>query len=183
MTASTVFACRRAKQSDVLHFPDIEHSAARAFLAFSELAWLAEASSKSKTDHRRLVDAGTTWIVAGPSDAPVGFLSGERIGLFTLHIWELSVRHDAQRQGLGRALFRELFCWSAQNNLSELTLTTFRDVPWNAPFYERLGFKILKEGDLSMELNTILKKETANGMNPEARCAMMKRLPGTAFEG
>ena len=28
-----------------------------------------------------------------------------------------------------------------------LTLTTFRDVPWNAPYYERMGFVVFEPAD------------------------------------
>ena len=33
--------------------------------------------------------------------------------------------------------------WAAGNGYASVTLTTFRDVPWNMPFYERLGFRVI----------------------------------------
>ena len=33
--------------------------------------------------------------------------------------------------------------WAARQGLPAMTLVTFRGVPWNAPYYERLGFREL----------------------------------------
>jgi hypothetical protein len=50
-----------------------------------------------------------------------------------------------------------------------VTLTTFRDVPWNAPFYTRLGFSMLSELRLpaglaakgSWKRNTVCRRKRA----------------------
>ena len=36
-----------------------------------------------------------------------------------------------------------------------VTLTTFRDVPWNAPYYERLGFRTLAADEITPGLAAI----------------------------
>ncbi len=41
--------------------------------------------------------------------------------------------------GLGSSLVDHLDGWAAARGLAALTLTTYRDVPWNGPYYERLG--------------------------------------------
>ena len=72
---------------------------------------------------------------------PVGFACVEIVdGL--AHIWQLSVLPSKGRQGLGRALVKAVCDWAQLNGLPAVTLTTFRDVPWNAPFYARLGFRV-----------------------------------------
>jgi hypothetical protein len=45
------------------------------------------------------------------------------------------------------APFRELHAWAQRHGLAALTLTTFTDVPWNMPYYERLGFRHLCDID------------------------------------
>jgi GNAT superfamily N-acetyltransferase len=61
------------------------------------------------------------------------------------HLWQLSVHPSSGRQGIGRALVHAVCEWASSNGYPAVTLTTFRDVPWNAPFYGRLGFRILDE--------------------------------------
>ena len=62
---------------------------------------------------------------------------------------EVSVRHDSQGNGLGRRLVEAAMEYAQSEGLRCVTLTTFAEVPWNAPFYERLGFCI--EGDEYLE--------------------------------
>jgi len=56
------------------------------------------------------------------------------------HIDQLSVLPDHGGRGTGRALLEAAIAWARASGLSGVTLTTFRDVPWNAPFYRRVGF-------------------------------------------
>ena len=53
-----------------------------------------------------------------------------------------------------------------------VTLTTFRDVPWNAPYYERLGFRSLSETELTPELAEVRAREAEPGLDPETRVCM-----------
>ncbi|EPP7627932.1 hypothetical protein [Providencia rettgeri] len=45
-------------------------------------------------------------------------------------------------------------------------------MPWNAPYYQRLGFKILAINELTTELQAILQSEVEAGFAAEDRCAM-----------
>jgi GNAT superfamily N-acetyltransferase len=56
------------------------------------------------------------------------------------HLEQLSVHPDGARQGLGRALLRSACGWARDSRYSTLTLATYRDVPWNGPFYASEGF-------------------------------------------
>src|SRR5271165_3964159 len=76
-------------------------------------------------------------LVAG--DPPVGFASVEIVdGL--AHLWQLSVRPSHGRRGVGTALVEAVCQWAGSQGYEAVTLTTYRDVPWNGPFYRRLGF-------------------------------------------
>jgi hypothetical protein len=82
------------------------------------------------------------------------------------------VHLDWQERGLvGSSL--TLWLTMPVKGLTSLTLTTFRDVPWNAPFYARLGFEYVTE--LTPELRQKREEETAHGLAFDSRCAM--RLP------
>ena len=72
--------------------------------------------------------------MAAEGDVPFGFAFAEPFE-DALHLWELAVRLDAQRQGAGRALVMAVAADARARNLPAVTLTTFRDIPWNGPFY------------------------------------------------
>jgi GNAT superfamily N-acetyltransferase len=56
------------------------------------------------------------------------------------HLEQLSVHPDRGRRGIGRALLRAACEWAREAGYGELTLATYRDVPWNGPFYASEGF-------------------------------------------
>ncbi len=69
------------------------------------------------------------------------------------HIWQLSVHPGHGRRGLGRALVEAVCDWARTERFEVITLTTYRDVPWNGPFYESLGFStigVLRPGLLAI---------------------------------
>jgi hypothetical protein len=55
----------------------------------------------------------------------------------------LPVLASRQRRGLGGALVSTVCTWARAQGCPTVTLTTFRDVPWNGPFYQELGFSEL----------------------------------------
>lgn len=112
-----------------------------------------------------------SWLALA-DDRPVGFILAEAHPS-SLFIVELSVHLDRQGRGLGRQLIARAAAHARSLGLNSLTLTTFRDVPWNAPFYRRLGFEMLTT--LTPELRQKREEETAHGLAYGSRCAM--RLP------
>jgi GNAT superfamily N-acetyltransferase len=56
------------------------------------------------------------------------------------HLEQLSVHPEHGRRGIGRSLLRAGISWATDRDYDELTLTTYRDVPWNGPFYTSEGF-------------------------------------------
>lgn len=167
------FSVRTATQTDARLLPDLERSAGEAFLSIPDLAWIASDDVQSEARHRELIESGAAWVAVNVRDEPVGFLNGERMGS-NLHILEIAVRSDLQGRGLGRALIEEVVQWAKARDVNALTLTTFRDVPWNEPFYKRLDFKTLASRDLTNELVEILATEARNGLL--RRCAMSRQL-------
>jgi GNAT superfamily N-acetyltransferase len=76
-------------------------------------------------------------LVAG--DPPVGLCRVEGID-GTAHLEQLSVHPDHGRRGIGRALLRAGCAWAKAHGYDDITLATYRDVPWNGPFYASEGF-------------------------------------------
>jgi GNAT superfamily N-acetyltransferase len=89
-----------------------------------------------------LARSGTVWVAVGEEDQPVGFVIAERwAGDGYVHELDVDVPHG--RRGIGRALVRRVAEWARDVGCSAVLLSTFSDVPWNAPFYARLGFNIV----------------------------------------
>ncbi len=77
-------------------------------------------------------------LVAG--DPPVGLCRIDAIGQGGAHLEQLSVHPDHAGRGIGRALLRSACGWARAQGHTDLTLATYRDVPWNGPFYATEGF-------------------------------------------
>ena len=131
---------RLAVPEDAQLLPAIETSAAQAFRMIAELSWLAESPPMSIARHSQLIALSTCWVALDAENRPQGFLSAEQHGN-DLHIHELSVMQSMQGQGTGRRLIEAAMEYARSTRLSFVTLTTFTNVPWNAPFYSRLGFQ------------------------------------------
>jgi GNAT superfamily N-acetyltransferase len=162
---------RPAREDDADLLPDIEQSAGEAFRAFLELAWLADGDNASPEQHRALIAEGACWVAVDSEDRPVGFLNAGIEGK-ALHIWELDVHLDWQGRGIGRALLQQAIEDARRYGLAAVTLTTFRDVAWNAPFYRKSGFRILEADEMDDRLAALLRDEAERGLPAARRCAM-----------
>ncbi|MEP9091767.1 GNAT family N-acetyltransferase [Enterobacter cloacae] len=162
---------RPTRPGDVTALPAIERAAGQRFRDYPELAWLAEGEVISAEQHLDYAERGLSWLALA-NDQPVGFILAE-LHVSSLFIVELSVHLDWQGKGIGRRLIACVADQARKRGLASLTLTTFRDVPWNAPFYARLGFEMITT--LTPELREKREEETAHGLAYDARCAM--RLP------
>ncbi len=94
----------------------------------------------------------------------------------SLHLEQLSVHGDHAGKRLGARLIEHLCEQASALSLAALTLTTFREVPWNAPYYERLGFFVLDETDLTPGLAAIRREEAALGLDRWPRVCMQRNL-------
>ncbi len=77
-------------------------------------------------------------LVAG--DPPVGFARLDVLG-GEAHLEQLCVHPEHGRLGIGRALLEAACGWAREAGYDEISLATYRDVPWNGPFYARAGFE------------------------------------------
>jgi GNAT superfamily N-acetyltransferase len=160
-----------AHAADAPFLPAVERSAGEAFRAIDDLAWIADAEDLSVDRYAALIAGGATWVASDAAGDIAGFLCGELFG-DALHIWEMSVRHDRQRAGLGKGLLETARSRVVAAGLRSVTLTTFRAVAWNEPFYRRAGFRTLPDHELTQRLAETLRAEVATGMPGERRCAM-----------
>ena len=93
-----------------------------------------------------------------------------------LHLWELAVRHERQGEGVGHAIVAASAELARLRGLPAVTLSTFRDIAWNAPFYARLGFVEIKEAARNPRLTLIRQREADLGLDVANRCTMRLAL-------
>jgi GNAT superfamily N-acetyltransferase len=165
---------RATRPGEAEALPPIERSAALAFLALPELAWVATDDVLPVEAHRHFIELGGSW-VAELDGRVVGFACAERYEA-DLHVWEVAVLREEQGRGAGSALIEALKAHAASRRLRRVTLTTFRDVPWNEGFYRRLGFRVLAREELDHRLSHVLDLEARQGLPLAQRCAMAYAL-------
>lgn len=164
------YTVRLAAPADVAHLPAIERCAASLFSAEDAPAHVREAVT-SVAELEQAQSAGRLWVAVDDAATPVGFayvLPMEQ----HMHLEELDVHPDHGRRGLGGKLVRAVTDWARAAGYPAVTLTTFAHVPWNAPFYECMGFRRLAESALSHALRAELDWEAGQGLDRAKRVAM-----------
>lgn len=162
-----------ARPGDVPALPAIELAAARLLAGQAPERVLSEATSETKLAAAQR--HGLLWLALA-SDAPVGFAHVELLEPGAAHLMELDVHPDHGRRRLGTRLVRTVCAWASANGHHRVTLTTFRDVPWNMPFYARLGFEVVGERSLRRRMTAVLREEARRGLDPARRVVMERRL-------
>jgi GNAT superfamily N-acetyltransferase len=171
MSPAPVYTIRRARPRDLSLLPAIELAAARLLAGQAPESVLAETTAapvlKAAQAHGRL------W-VALAEDMPVGFAHVEILEPAVAHLEEIDVHPEHGRRGVGRRLVLAVCAWAAASGYRAVTLTTFRDVPFNMPFYARLGFHVIPPGELSAALRAVVGDEIRRGLDPLRRVAMRR---------
>lgn len=154
---------RPTREPDIGRLEAVERSAATLFRALPDLAWIADDRTAGPDAHARAVAQGLSWVAVDAEDQPVGFLIAAETDA-DLHILELSVSADHQGRGAGRALMATARHAAKACAKQALTLTAFSSVPWNAPFYARLGYAALTFAETPAYLRETLAAEAARGL-------------------
>jgi GNAT superfamily N-acetyltransferase len=161
-----------ARPRDLPLLPEIELAAARLLAGHAPSAVLNETTSQFALRKARRL--GRLWVVLS-GDEPVGFAHVVVHEPGVAHLEELDVHPDHGRRGLGRRLVQTVCAWATSHGFDAVTLTTFRDVPWNMPFYARLGFEPLATPAVSVALRSVVDDEIRRGLDPARRVVMRYR--------
>ena len=145
----------------------IENRAAELFRAHG-YPQIADSPFPDVDAIRNLFEGRDVW-VASAEAGPAGFIVSAPLGPY-LHIHELSVDPVHGRLGIGTALLEHVSQAASEQGFDGVSLTTFRDVPFNEPFYAKLGFAETHH-PLLLERLAI---ETPDGVDPTSRIAMIR---------
>jgi len=105
---------------------------------------------------------------------PVGFALTSVRG-DTLYLDQVSVHPGHGRRGVGAALVSRVVEDARDRGIRSVTLSTFRDLPWNGPFYRKLGFREVPEKKFEswmLELQAL----QAETLDITKRCFMRRKL-------
>lgn len=166
-----IYKITTARPNDLPLLPAIELAAAKLLAGHAPESVLIETTSQEELKNAQ--SHGHLW-VALADDVPVGFAHVEVIEPTAAHLEEIDVHPEHGRRGLGRRLVMAICTWAATAGYRSVTLTTFRDVPWNMPFYARLGFEVISPDELSPALISVVQDETRRGLDPTRRVVMRR---------
>ncbi|MFJ1707537.1 GNAT family N-acetyltransferase [Kitasatospora sp. NPDC088346] len=165
---------RAVRTAELPLLQDIERAAGQCFheVGMPEIADDEPLPLDELARYRR---AGLAWVATDPADVPVAYLLADRVD-GNLHVEQVSVHRDSARRGIGRTLLDHLAGHAAGEGVPALTLTTFAEVPWNAPYYARCGFRPIEDSALGPGLREIRDREAAHGLDRWPRLAMHRSL-------
>ncbi|RLY93769.1 GNAT family N-acetyltransferase [Kocuria tytonicola] len=162
---------RLAVPADVLGLPAIEAAAGEAFRSIG----MPEVADDPLPDVEELIrhaSDGRVWVATVSSEVVGYALAVVRDG--SAHLEQVSVHPDHAGQRIGADLIDAVTSWARDRGDDRLTLTTFADVPWNAPYYRRLGFHPLPHDTLGPQLAAELSEERMRFTAP--RIAMAREV-------
>jgi GNAT superfamily N-acetyltransferase len=161
-----------ARTDEVALLPAIEEASANLFPLEDIPLELRENSGLPLSFFEQARLAQRLWVARALDPAmPVGF--GAAILLDAgAHLHQLSVLPAHGRRGLGRALVLEIARWARKEDFASLTLTTFRHLAFNGPFYASLGFEPIPVAHQGREIRAALAREAEQGLDPGTRIAM-----------
>jgi ribosomal protein S18 acetylase RimI-like enzyme len=166
---------RPAIVDDVPGMQSAEVAAGERFRGIDDprIARCADALPYSSAGLERASTEQRAWVAVDDGGLIIGFavawvVDGEG------HLDELAVAPAHGRRGVGRALVDEVVAWTVAQDLASITLTTFRDVPWNCPYYEKLGFRVVS--NLTPVLQALVDEQATWGLEPSLRVVMRRSL-------
>ncbi len=163
---------RPARPADAPLLQEIEQAAGEQFRPIG-MAAVADDDLPSIPALQGYVERGAAWVATGPDDVPLAYLLLDDVDGAT-HIEQVSVHPSAAGRGIGRALIETAVEQARARGHARVTLTTFADVPWNAPYYRRLGFDVVPPADQGPDLRRIRAHEAETGLDRWPRVAMAR---------
>jgi len=164
---------RFAQPTDLPAAGRVEVSAATVFVG-THMDFAANDAPNDPAELLAAIGAQLMW-VAIEAGQPIGFMFAEPCAK-SLCARELSVAAPHQQQGHGSKLMQTLIAAARRRGHQQLILTTDRGLPWNAPFYKRLGFKIVEGAAIPATARHRLERQFAAGFDRAHRCAMVMPL-------
>lgn len=174
-SSSRVPICiRAARHGDLAVMQEIERAAGNPFREIG-MPEIADDEPLPVEELARYQQEGHAWVAGDEADVPAAYLIAEVVDGY-LHVEQVSVHPRAARRRIGRMLLEHAAAYAAARGIRGLTLTTFAEVPWNAPYYARCGFRVLADSELSPGMRAVQGREVAHGLHRWPRVYMLRDL-------
>ncbi len=165
---------RDARAEDLSTIRSIEVAAGEAFRLVG-MAPIADDEPPTLDALAVYQQAGRAWVATDSEDDPIAYLLLDVVERFA-HIEQVTVHPQYARRGIGGLLIEEAASWARARGLDGLTLATFEEVPWNAPYYRRLGFREVPETQWSDGIRQIVQSERDHGLAAWPRVVMKRAV-------
>ena len=162
---------RPARADEIERVREIERVSATRFLG-TDRAWLAEDEPTDAGTLAERIGAGRL-LVAADGEVPVAFVMFRPLE-GCAYVEQIDVLPSHARRGIGAALLDAVTELARARGWPALTLSTFKDVPFNAPYYARLGFAVVEE--LTPGLAKVRAEHEARGLDETARVFMQRKV-------
>jgi GNAT superfamily N-acetyltransferase len=161
---------RAASAADIPVLQEIEVRAGQPFAAVGMEAIAGDEPLSAEVLGEFVLD-DRAWVWETADRAPAGYLIASIVD-GNAHIDQVSVLPEYRGAGIGRRLIDRAVRWAADHRLPAITLTTFTEVPWNGPYYRRLGFRYLDPAAETPQLHALRAAEIAHGLDRWPRSCM-----------
>jgi GNAT superfamily N-acetyltransferase len=165
---------------DVTDLPEIERLAGLLFKTYPRDLGIPEELYEAPNSVETFAAAqktGRLWVATASGGELVGFALVVEIEGYA-HLDELDVLPVHGGQGIGSALLATVCAWAKDSGYPAVTLRTFRDVPWNAPFYQSRGFRVVDSAALSAAHEGLETSERQRGLRTDIRVTMAHETAG-----
>ena len=160
---------RALAERDLERVREIERQASDLFRS---VGWddVADDEPDSVPVLRAYAAAGRAFVAVTADDRPAGYILLRELD-GSGYIAQVSIDPAFARRRIGAGLIDRAADWAREQGLFALSLTTFVDLPWNAPYYRRLGF--VEIAAPTPGLAQVRAAEKAAGLDRRPRTAMI----------
>ncbi len=164
---------RQSKDDDVSYLPELEQRAGAIFRSVG-LDDVADSDPIPIETFFEIHANGLIWIAAEEDGPPAGFLAAKILdGCAYIH--EVSVDPAHQGKKIGNRLIQTFCAWAKGRGYPLVTLSTFRSVPWNGPYYAKLGFEEIEGSALGPNHVAVRQGEIDSGLDAAERIFMQRK--------
>ena len=170
------YGVRLARPDELDALPAIEVAADARFRATEYADLVAGYPTTEIADFADAQDRWGLWVAIDGADRPVGFAHCKPVGRGTVYVAQLSVLPDHAGHRLAARLLDRVAAFHGPRGVRRLTLTTFRDIPWNGPYYARIGFREVPDLGAEVFLGRQIAEQVRSGFPRETRMAMARAI-------
>lgn len=172
------YKIRQGERRDIAALPGIEREAGTLFYPYLQDTGLTKevlTFTSSAAEAEAACNGGGLWVAETATGEIVGFAIVFDWGT-TAHLDELDVLPEHGRHGVGTSLVRAVCQWARESGYHRVTISTFRNIPWNEPFYVKHGFRAVSPIELDDMHRQLVESERARGLRTDVRVIMEYRI-------